>query len=157
MGQIDTVEKLEITHVSAIQKKSDVEIGLILVGVTVMINVLMHAQKLYVQTQILLVTSIVVALIHDRRQMCSCIPSFLSTNVKESKSYHLRTVTMAAIDIAILFVAFTSHFTLTMSTTMVATAPAIPKPKRLVTKLIHRDSIFSPCYNANGTIADHAR
>jgi len=64
---------------------------------------------------------------------------------------------MAAIDIAILFVAFTSHFTLTMSTTMVALAPAIPKPKRLVTKLIHRDSIFSPRYNANGTIADRAR
>ncbi|KAJ6673398.1 hypothetical protein OIU85_012405 [Salix viminalis] len=36
-------------------------------------------------------------------------------------------------------------------------APAIPKPKRLVTKLIHRDSIFSPRYNANDTIADRAR
>lgn len=63
----------------------------------------------------------------------------------------------AAADIAVLFVAFTSHFTLTMSTTMVALAPAIPKPKRLVTKLIHRDSIFSPRYNANDTIADRAR
>ncbi|KAJ6372520.1 hypothetical protein OIU76_026925 [Salix suchowensis] len=63
----------------------------------------------------------------------------------------------AAADIAVLFVAFTSHFTLTMSTAMVALAPAIPKPKRLVTKLIHRDSIFSPRYNANDTIADRAR
>ncbi|CAK7338198.1 unnamed protein product [Dovyalis caffra] len=65
---------------------------------------------------------------------------------------------MAAIDLAILFVAFTGHFTMTMmSTTMVALAPTIPKPKRLVTKLIHRESIFSPRYNANDTVVDRAK
>ncbi|KAK2970509.1 hypothetical protein RJ640_001714 [Escallonia rubra] len=38
-----------------------------------------------------------------------------------------------------------------------ATAATFAKPRRIVTKLIHRDSVHSPFYMANATASDHAR
>ncbi|KAM3683481.1 hypothetical protein ACJW31_12G150700 [Castanea mollissima] len=56
---------------------------------------------------------------------------------------------------------FLSCFTLlcfTINTTSLATtSPTITKPKRLVTQLIHHNSVYSPYYNPKDTIADRAR
>ncbi|KAK2995480.1 hypothetical protein RJ640_016836 [Escallonia rubra] len=38
-----------------------------------------------------------------------------------------------------------------------ATAATFAKPRRIVTKLIHRDSVHSPFYVANVTVSDHAQ
>uniref|UniRef100_A0A7N2MJJ6 Peptidase A1 domain-containing protein n=1 Tax=Quercus lobata TaxID=97700 RepID=A0A7N2MJJ6_QUELO len=63
---------------------------------------------------------------------------------------------------AVLFNLFLlSCFTLlcftTSTTSLTTTSPTITKPKRLVIKLIHHNSIYSPYYNPNDTIADRAR
>uniref|UniRef100_A0A7N2MKT5 Peptidase A1 domain-containing protein n=1 Tax=Quercus lobata TaxID=97700 RepID=A0A7N2MKT5_QUELO len=63
---------------------------------------------------------------------------------------------------AVLFNLFIlSCFTLlcfTINTTSLATtSPTITKPKRLVTQLIHHNSVYSPYYNPKDTIADRAR
>ena len=48
-------------------------------------------------------------------------------------------------------------FTTTATTSLATTSPTNAKPKRLVTKLIHRNSVYSPYYNPTNTIADRAR
>ena len=63
---------------------------------------------------------------------------------------------------AVLFNLFLlSCFTLlcftTSTTSLATTSPTIAKPKRLVTKLIHHNSVYSPYYNPRDTIADRAR
>ncbi|KAK7840597.1 aspartic proteinase CDR1 [Quercus suber] len=63
---------------------------------------------------------------------------------------------------AVLFNLFLlSCFTLlcftTSTTSLATTSPTITKPKRLVTKLIHHNSVYSPYYNPKDTIADRAR
>ncbi|KAM4077586.1 hypothetical protein ACJW30_12G149600 [Castanea mollissima] len=40
---------------------------------------------------------------------------------------------------------------------LATTSPTITKPKRLVTQLIHHNSVYSPYYNPKDTIADRAR
>ncbi|CAK7349398.1 unnamed protein product [Dovyalis caffra] len=46
---------------------------------------------------------------------------------------------------------------LSLTTSIAATRSTKTKPRRFVTKFIHRDSIFSPFYNPNATIVDRAR
>ncbi|KAK7849994.1 aspartic proteinase CDR1 [Quercus suber] len=59
---------------------------------------------------------------------------------------------------AVLFNLFLlSYFTTTATTSLATTSPTNTKPKRLVTKLIHHNSIYSPYYNPKDTIADRAR
>ncbi|XP_075650125.1 aspartic proteinase CDR1-like [Castanea sativa] len=59
---------------------------------------------------------------------------------------------------AVLFNLFLLSFFTTIATTSLATtSPTNSKPKRLVTKLIHHNSVYSPYYNPKDTIADRAR
>ena len=59
---------------------------------------------------------------------------------------------------AVLFNLFLlSCFTTIATTSIATTSPTNAKPKRLITKLIHHDSVFSPYYNPKDTIADRAR
>ena len=58
---------------------------------------------------------------------------------------------------AVLFNLFIlSCFTIN-TTSLATTSPTITKPKRLVTQLIHHNSVYSPYYNPKDTIADRAR
>ncbi|KAK2971948.1 hypothetical protein RJ640_004968 [Escallonia rubra] len=55
-----------------------------------------------------------------------------------------------------LILVFLISATTTTITSCAVTTMAAKKPPRLVTKLIHRDSILSPYYNASATISDRA-
>ncbi|KAF3949609.1 hypothetical protein ACB098_12G150300 [Castanea mollissima] len=59
---------------------------------------------------------------------------------------------------AVLFNLFLlSCFTTIATTSLATTNPTNAKPKRLIAKLIHYNSIYSPYYNPKDTIADRAR